>query len=419
MTTPRVILALLSALLASSLVHSEELEIKPLVSVTGCVLKYPSSSPTVVLCDFAVFSTFPQPAISQPLAQSPNDGCAALPAGSLEHRVVLVPRGSCPFTTKARNLQAAGAAAVIIGNNEPGVLPLRMKGLGDEFEIVTVPVVMVGKEDYDALSDKVAAGGADEEVQRALLDVEMTVEHELAPERKFKHFLARPRRDGRYNPGSLMELGAYMIRSGWKEDGRLYIMEASQNADRPQDYQIQYSVGEYLNNIEKQPMAAKPYFEKCIKQIVEFLLQPAEETFEVKAQDDAWEKLHKMTGKVFDVYDNARQLIAVQDLVASDAPTATKWLKKLVESLAKRRILSTPTVMVWADGLERIGMHDLLDEAVNGEWYETHAGKQSEEWVETMAEVRIVLADYIKSLPPPPLEEEKMEEQHTPASAEL
>ena len=99
----------------------------------------------------------------------------------------------------------------------------------------------------------------------------------------------------------------------------------------------------------------------------------------------------------------------------SDLP----WLKKLVESLAKRRILSTPTVMVWADSLERIGMHDLLDEAVNGEWYETHAGKQSEEWVETMAEVRIVLADYIKSLPPPTPEEEEIKEQHAPASAEL
>ncbi len=49
-----------------------------------------------------------------------SDGCEASPANSLTGKVALVDRGSCAFTLKVKNAQAAGAAAVLIANNVPG-----------------------------------------------------------------------------------------------------------------------------------------------------------------------------------------------------------------------------------------------------------------------------------------------------------
>ena len=47
--------------------------------------------------------------------------CAALPAGSATGKVALAVRGTCSFAVKAVNAIAAGADAVLISNNAPGV----------------------------------------------------------------------------------------------------------------------------------------------------------------------------------------------------------------------------------------------------------------------------------------------------------
>jgi subtilisin family serine protease len=49
-----------------------------------------------------------------------SDACAALPANSLLGKIALVSRGSCFFSVKIRNAQAAGAVATLVANNAIG-----------------------------------------------------------------------------------------------------------------------------------------------------------------------------------------------------------------------------------------------------------------------------------------------------------
>ena len=53
----------------------------------------------------------------------PRDGCGELTNGHLltEEHVVFVNRGTCTFGQKAKSVQAAGASAIVIINNEPGL----------------------------------------------------------------------------------------------------------------------------------------------------------------------------------------------------------------------------------------------------------------------------------------------------------
>jgi minor extracellular serine protease Vpr len=46
--------------------------------------------------------------------------CSALPAGSLTGDIAVLSRGTCTFSTKIRNAQAAGAVAVVVVNNVAG-----------------------------------------------------------------------------------------------------------------------------------------------------------------------------------------------------------------------------------------------------------------------------------------------------------
>jgi len=49
-----------------------------------------------------------------------NTACSALPANSLTGMIALITRGSCTFSAKLRNAEAAGAAAVLIANTRAG-----------------------------------------------------------------------------------------------------------------------------------------------------------------------------------------------------------------------------------------------------------------------------------------------------------
>lgn len=88
--------------------------------------------------------------ISAPLVPSAEldadniEGCNAFAAGSLTGQIVLLPRGSCAFTEKAANAQAAGAAGMILYNNQPGVISMSMPG-------VTLPSVSILQEDGEAI----------------------------------------------------------------------------------------------------------------------------------------------------------------------------------------------------------------------------------------------------------------------------
>jgi subtilisin family serine protease len=49
-----------------------------------------------------------------------STACSALPAGSLTGKIGLISRGTCTFSTKIRNAEAAGAVATIVVNNVAG-----------------------------------------------------------------------------------------------------------------------------------------------------------------------------------------------------------------------------------------------------------------------------------------------------------
>ena len=69
---------------------------------------------------------------------------------------MLVARGSCTFVDKARNAFNAGAAAVIVTNNQGGMLHMPM-GNQDALNI-TIPVVMVNNATGEKLESTLADG---------------------------------------------------------------------------------------------------------------------------------------------------------------------------------------------------------------------------------------------------------------------
>ncbi|MBW3649898.1 MAG: S8 family serine peptidase [Actinobacteria bacterium] len=79
-----------------------------------------------------------------------STACQSLPAGSLEGDVAVVSRGGCTFSSKIRNAQVAGAAAVLVVNNVAGD-PVSMGADGTPDQ-PTVPAYMVGRGDLASLS---------------------------------------------------------------------------------------------------------------------------------------------------------------------------------------------------------------------------------------------------------------------------
>ena len=95
----------------------------------------------------------PSPSTS-PAASPVNDGCAALPQGSMNGMAVLIRRGTCSFYQKAFNAQQAGAAAVVLYNNQPGAVNPTVAGT----PAITIPVVAITADQGVALHNLIAAG---------------------------------------------------------------------------------------------------------------------------------------------------------------------------------------------------------------------------------------------------------------------
>ncbi|HEX8699609.1 MAG TPA: S8 family serine peptidase, partial [Myxococcaceae bacterium] len=83
-----------------------------------------------------------------------DDGCAPLPAGSLQGKVALIRRGTCSFHIKALNAQNAGAAAVLLYNNAAGALNPSVAGT----PAITVPVGGITQADGVLINNRLAAG---------------------------------------------------------------------------------------------------------------------------------------------------------------------------------------------------------------------------------------------------------------------
>jgi Subtilase family/PA domain/Peptidase inhibitor I9 len=73
-----------------------------------------------------------------------SDGCAAFPANAFAGAIAVIRRGTCSFSIKTNNAAAAGAIAVVIANNQAGVILPQVPG-------TTIPVFSVTQAEGDAL----------------------------------------------------------------------------------------------------------------------------------------------------------------------------------------------------------------------------------------------------------------------------
>ena len=84
-----------------------------------------------------------------------SDACTALTnAAQVAGRITLVDRGTCTFLQKAKNVQQAGAIALVIANDQPGS-PFTI-GSGDA--TITIPLVSITQADGATIKAQLAGG---------------------------------------------------------------------------------------------------------------------------------------------------------------------------------------------------------------------------------------------------------------------
>jgi hypothetical protein len=84
------------------------------------------------------------PVVDQPAGTGlACDPLNALNALAVRGNIALVDRGSCDFVTKARNVQAAGALAMIVADNQPG----DVAGMSGSDPTITIPSVRITQAD--------------------------------------------------------------------------------------------------------------------------------------------------------------------------------------------------------------------------------------------------------------------------------
>ena len=96
------------------------------------------------------------------LVDSPDGtGLACTPLGAdhqavVRAKVALVDRGTCAFVDKAKNLQAAGAIAMVVADNAPG----EVSDLGGADPAITIPAVRIAQQSGVLLKAALATSGA-------------------------------------------------------------------------------------------------------------------------------------------------------------------------------------------------------------------------------------------------------------------
>jgi uncharacterized repeat protein (TIGR01451 family) len=122
------------------------------------VLQFSGGGPTTQ-SDFATgqFSgPIPDGGSPQPvLAATPLDACADLPPGSLDGGFGLIERGTCTFYDKASRAAAAGAAGVIVFDNDAG--PLVTMASPDGGVPLDVPAVFITNQDGNGVLQRLGS----------------------------------------------------------------------------------------------------------------------------------------------------------------------------------------------------------------------------------------------------------------------
>jgi len=230
----------------------------PFVSATTCSFNYPTTLPYSYDCEFAIFGTLPHagsPITSSVAVGEEGDyGCELYPTQDhFEGKFVLLPRGECPFYEKAINAQRAGAAGLIVSDSEKEVNPVRMKGTGEEDELVMIPSIMISSESGELLRSKIRSTGAEKGVLSIEIDLDdkmdengdvfpLNEEYELKRDVTLSEFRI---------PEKIMQLGAFFARAAWKETAKVYLKYAGTIIKEHTDYEMVYSIGEYFHNVEE------------------------------------------------------------------------------------------------------------------------------------------------------------------------
>jgi Zn-dependent metalloprotease len=94
-----------------------------------------------------------------------NAACAALPANSLAGRIAFIERGTCGFSVKAMNAEAAGAIGVIIGNNQGGTALITMSETAGQTS--TLPTLSISQNDGTAFKTALENGAVSVTLRRA------------------------------------------------------------------------------------------------------------------------------------------------------------------------------------------------------------------------------------------------------------
>ncbi len=103
-----------------------------------------------------------------------TNGCVAFADGTdFTGQIPIIDRGACNFTAKVLNAQAKGAAFVIVANNAAGA---GASVMGGSDPLVTIPSVMISKEEGDALKAEIAKGA----VTFSIASVEVTTAGAIA-----------------------------------------------------------------------------------------------------------------------------------------------------------------------------------------------------------------------------------------------
>ena len=88
---------------------------------------------------------------------TPSDACEGiLNTAQVGGSIALIDRGTCTFLQKAQAAQAAGATAVIIGNNTTGPPP----GMSGSDPTITIPVISITQTDANAIKAQLGVGVA-------------------------------------------------------------------------------------------------------------------------------------------------------------------------------------------------------------------------------------------------------------------
>jgi subtilisin family serine protease len=88
-----------------------------------------------------------------------NDACNAVapPAGFFAGKIALIRRGTCGFSEKAKNAEAAGALAVVLYNNQPGLVTPQLATAPQ----VAIPVVMISQIDGEEIHNRLVTSAVD------------------------------------------------------------------------------------------------------------------------------------------------------------------------------------------------------------------------------------------------------------------